>query len=111
MRVKALKTFTEFHNGSMVVLNAGDVGEISDRRAAEYIDANMAEAVEPEPEPESDEAPAGGEPDAPVVDETPAEQPEPQDEAEADPEPEAATKPKRGRKPAAADSGDEAPAA
>lgn len=75
MRVIALRTFTVFENGQMLVLNQGDSGEMSDARALEYIEGGMAELAEPQPEPE----------------------PEPVPEPEPQPEPEAAAKPRKAK--------------
>ena len=45
MKIKALKTIIEFDGGSMVVINAGDTGELSDGKAQMHIDAGAAAAA------------------------------------------------------------------
>ena len=49
MEIKALSTFTAFDEGRMKVFNAGDQGEVSDKLAADYIAAGLAEEAERKP--------------------------------------------------------------
>jgi hypothetical protein len=77
MKIKALKTIVEFDNGQMVVINADEVGELSDAKAEAHIAAGAAKAVkagaakavkdEAEPAPE-----ASAPEEAPASDEAPA---------------------------------------
>ena len=45
MKIKALKTIIEFDGGQMVVINAGETGELSDDKAQMHIDAGAAAAA------------------------------------------------------------------
>lgn len=45
MKIKALKTIIEFDGGQMVVINAGETGELSDDKAQSHIDSGAAAAA------------------------------------------------------------------
>ena len=45
MKIKALSTIIAFDGGQMVVINAGETGELSDALAESEISAGKAEAV------------------------------------------------------------------
>jgi hypothetical protein len=50
MKIKAIATIIEFDNGQMVVINAGEEGELSEARALQKIAAGVAEDAEPKAE-------------------------------------------------------------
>lgn len=76
MKVEATQPFTAF-TGEMVVFNTGDVRELPDAVAGQYIDAGMAKkaAKKADITPTDDAAPVGQpepEPEAPASEEPPA---------------------------------------
>lgn len=46
MFVKAISSFTCWTGEKMIVLNAGDTGELPDNHAANYIEAGLAEEAD-----------------------------------------------------------------
>lgn len=45
MKIKALNSIIEFDGGNMVVINAGETGELSDAKAEQHIAAGNAKPV------------------------------------------------------------------
>lgn len=45
MKIKALNSIVEFDGGNMVVINAGETGELSDAKAEQHIAAGNAKPV------------------------------------------------------------------
>jgi hypothetical protein len=72
MKIKALQTIIEWDGAAMVILNAGEEGELADALAQGHIDGGTAELAgkaKPAAKPKADEASAAPAADA---DEAPA---------------------------------------